>query len=72
MKEFYLKEIVMRSFFGFMIGCGLAIYFYGGKKAPQSLKEEKIEDKESLDYSALKKKKFQSSLDLFPGKIRKD
>lgn len=73
LRFFHLKEILMRSFLGFMFGFGLSIYLYGGEKSvkdPTEYDEDGEEiDKTSLQYSIGKKKDFNKSKFL-PGKIR--
>ena len=70
MKEFYIKELVARSCFGFFIGFSLATYFYGAGPKTKEEEKEMYADKESLEYSTEKKKRFQSHYDYLPGKIR--
>ena len=66
-KEFYIKEIVARSFIGLIFGFVVGIYFYGFSETPAE-----TSDKESLEYSAKEKKKFQRRVDYLPDKIRNE
>ena len=79
-REFYVKEIMIRSVLGFVLGIGLSIYFYGPeenrKKVLGSEGVAEIDGKEvqksSLEYSVAQKKKFLKRNDFLPGKIRDD
>lgn len=67
LKEFHVKELVARSFFGLVTGFVVGVYFFGFSE-----KQEEHEDKHSLEYSSQRKKGFYRKTDFLPGKIRSD
>lgn len=77
-REFYIKELVARSLFGFVIGIAASAYLYGaGPVTKQAIiGKDKAEvngkevEKASLEYSVAQKKKFKQRSDFLPGKIR--
>ena len=80
MREFYYKDIIARSFFGFIIGVGASIYLYGpdpdiktsrnNDKEGRAVIQGKEIEKSSLEYSVLIKRQYHKKNDFLPGKIR--
>ena len=84
-REFYIKELIARSFMGFFLGIGVSIFFYGAgplskedainnerrSDGKASINGKEVE-KTSLEYSVGQKKKYFSKTDYLPGKIREE
>ncbi|TNV83595.1 hypothetical protein FGO68_gene5867 [Halteria grandinella] len=83
MREFHFKEVAARSILGFFVGIGVSVALYGlgpytvrdtsSMSAGEQRESGKTEeDRKTLEYSVMQKKKYIKKHDFLPGKIRDD